>query len=662
MLAVGVANFRVYCDHQVRLSGLMTSKIVLSYRRSDSDVITGRIRDKLASYYGEDSVFMDIDSIPLGFDYRKQIKDALLENKIFIVVIGPKWLGARDKGARINEENDPVRIEVETALQQGLPVIPVLVSGAKMPESTELPQSLQNLCYLNAAEVDGGRDFHQHMDRLIHAIDQILKASEAPPPTQTSNTRQAPSTGQTPSPSRKWIPFALGAVACLLLTAIGIWAYPSILASIKSRTPTQVVVQPTPPPTPAPPPPAIAPPLFSSAACKPETASFYDDFHKPDPGWNIISGDLVHYADGQLVLKPEPNRMLAPKYLSLRYENATICAHIKSPPQVKTLDSYTNGGIIFWATDDDNFYVAEILPNGSYAIYRRIAGTWINLVPSTKTEQIKSDTNAVNEVRVVLVDNFGALFINNVKVQEFRGQPQKGGGAVGVRAESELTVSDEWRFLDIAVMDNGKSKTVVLPPAPSGPTIADCRPGNATDFQDTFAKPDPAWKLDNSVARLVDGQLLLKPNENKSYTQLYRALVFKNATVCVTVKSPPEVNDLEGLSQGGLAFWASDYQNFYVAVIYPNGTFSVFRKVNDQWATVVPRTMSDTIKKGIGAVNKLQVVLNNSNGVLYINGVQVHEFRGQPPKDGGATGLFAASDVHQQNEWRFLNITVVENQ
>ena len=42
--------------------------------------------------------------------------------------------------------------------------------------------------------------------------------------------------------------------------------------------------------------------------------------------------------------------------------------------------------------------------------------------------------------------------------------------------------------------------------------------------------------------------------------------------------------------------------------------------------------MSDTIKKGIGAVNKLQVVLNNSNGVLYINGVQVHEFRGQPPK------------------------------
>ena len=182
------------------------------------------------------------------------------------------------------------------------------------------------------------------------------------------------------------------------------------------------------------------------------------------------------------------------------------------------------------------------------SIFRKFAGTWINLVPRTKNGQIKSDTNAVNEVTVALVDNFGALFINNVKVQEFRGQPPQGGGAVGLYAESESTVSDEWRFLDIAVMDNGKSKPVVLPPAPSGPTIADCRPVNTTDFQDTFAKPDPAWGFNDPAAHYVDGQLLLKPNENRSYTQLYRALVFKNATVCVTVKSPPEVNDLEGIS------------------------------------------------------------------------------------------------------------------
>ena len=83
---------------------------------------------------------------------------------------------------------------------------------------------------------------------------------------------------------------------------------------------------------------------------------------------------------------------------------------------------------------------------------------------------------------------------------------------------------------------------------------------------------------------------------------------------------------MEDIPCGGLAFWASDPKNYYEAAIVPNGTFGVFRLVNDEWATVVPRTMSDTIKKGIGAVNELQVVLNNSNGWLYINGVRVQEF------------------------------------
>ena len=589
---------------------------------------------------------------------------ALLQNTIFVAIIGPKWLGTKGTETRINEENDPVRIEVETALQQGIPVIPVLVSGATMPNATELPSSLQNLCYFNAAEVDGGRDFHQHMGRLIKGIDQILKTSEAPPTEKVSSTRQASSTGQTPKQSRKRILVALGAIACLMLISIGIWAYPSISSYIKSKMLTQVVVNPTPkpmpPPPPAPPPPAIAPPPFSSAACKPESAIFYDDFHKPDSGWNLIVSDSQHYDEGQLVLKPNPGWVAFVDYLSLRYESVTICAHIKSPPQLKALDGPPSGGVVFWVADDANYYLATVSPDGTYTIWRRFGGDFISLVSPTKNEQIKTGTNAVNEVRVVLVDNFGALFINNVKVQEFRGQPPKGGGAVGLLAESESTVSDEWRFLDIAAMDNGKSKPVVLPPAPSGPTIADCRPANSTDFQDTFAKPNPEW-INIEFAHYVDGQLLLKPKENSANSLLYRTLVFKNATMCLTVKSPLELTDLAGGSTGGLLFWASDYQNYYYAAIIPNGTFLVSRLFNNAWATVVPQTMSDTIKKGIGAVNELQVVLSNNNGLLYINGIQVQAFRGQPPKDGGAIGVFAWS-ASQQSEWRFFNITVVENQ
>src|SRR5882724_4338926 len=116
-------------------------KIVISYRRSDSDAIAGRIRDRLANHYGENAIFMDIDSIPFGTDFRRHVQGALSECDIMIAVIGPKWLGPRRHGlTRIKDDTDPVRIEIETALQRDLQVIPVLVNRAAMPRPEELPE------------------------------------------------------------------------------------------------------------------------------------------------------------------------------------------------------------------------------------------------------------------------------------------------------------------------------------------------------------------------------------------------------------------------------------------------------------------------------------------------------------------------------------------
>jgi hypothetical protein len=60
--------------------------IIISYRRADSDAIAGRIRDKLATHFGENSVFMDIDSIPFGIDFREHIQQAPAQNDILVAV------------------------------------------------------------------------------------------------------------------------------------------------------------------------------------------------------------------------------------------------------------------------------------------------------------------------------------------------------------------------------------------------------------------------------------------------------------------------------------------------------------------------------------------------------------------------------------------------
>jgi hypothetical protein len=162
-------------------------KICLSYRRADSVAITGRIYDRLVQYYGSESVFMDIDNIPFGTDFREHIGEVLGISDILIAVIGLQWLGPTKSGRpRIFEKSDPVRVEIDTALQRQMHVIPVLVEGAKMPTDGELPESLKEFAFRNAIEIDPGRDFSVHMDRLIRATDQIGNSAKANAPTHRS--------------------------------------------------------------------------------------------------------------------------------------------------------------------------------------------------------------------------------------------------------------------------------------------------------------------------------------------------------------------------------------------------------------------------------------------------------------------------------------------
>jgi flagellar biosynthesis GTPase FlhF len=149
-------------------------RIAISYRREDSAAVTGRIFDRLTAQYGADSVFRDIDNIPLGVDFREHINAMLAETDITLVVIGKRWLGPGRGRRRINDPVDPVRVEVETALRIGNPVIPVLVEGGGMPKADQLPDTLKDLIYRNGLDVDSGRDFDQHIERLIRNIDPIL--------------------------------------------------------------------------------------------------------------------------------------------------------------------------------------------------------------------------------------------------------------------------------------------------------------------------------------------------------------------------------------------------------------------------------------------------------------------------------------------------------
>jgi hypothetical protein len=152
--------------------------IYISYRRPSS-VSAGRIYDRLSMELGG-NVWMDIHSVPSGADFHEHNRNALKQSDIMVVVIGLGWLN------RLNDDGDHVRMELESALQRGISIIPVLVDGASMPEPDELPKTIRDLAFRNAATITSGRDFDAGMERLTRSLAEIAYSSRSAPMASTA--------------------------------------------------------------------------------------------------------------------------------------------------------------------------------------------------------------------------------------------------------------------------------------------------------------------------------------------------------------------------------------------------------------------------------------------------------------------------------------------
>jgi len=151
--------------------------IFISYRREDTSDVTGRIYDRLIQHFGKESVFKDVDSIPLGIDFRQHLGDSVGRCDVLLTIIGRQWSTGEVGKRRLDDVRDFVRIELEAALRRGIPVVPVLVQGSSLPSGDDLPETLQSLVYRNGMPVRPDPDFHQDMDKLIRGIEGYLKGS-----------------------------------------------------------------------------------------------------------------------------------------------------------------------------------------------------------------------------------------------------------------------------------------------------------------------------------------------------------------------------------------------------------------------------------------------------------------------------------------------------
>lgn len=164
--------------------GWAMPKIFISYRREDSQWPVDRIHAALKPRVADPKadIFVDVDNIPVGVDFAAHLDAKVAQCDVLLAVIGKEWLDIRNPRTgerRLDDPKDFVRIEIASALKRGIPVAPVLLDDARLPEPADLPEDLRPLVGRQGVEISR-MTFDADVERLINGLGLGRPAAQAP--------------------------------------------------------------------------------------------------------------------------------------------------------------------------------------------------------------------------------------------------------------------------------------------------------------------------------------------------------------------------------------------------------------------------------------------------------------------------------------------------
>jgi TIR domain len=182
--------------------------IFLSYRHTDAEAWAGLLHKSLDERLPGVQIFRDIDNIPPTVKFADYIRQAVGSCDVFIALIGPSWLTATDEAGRrrLDDEKDFVRIEIATALERKIPIVPTLVGGAAMPLRNALPPEIQEMADWQNHELPN-RLWKESCDRLAASLMPRLSKAAPPDKERPEIAVGNPALAQPPTPLTwyKWL-------------------------------------------------------------------------------------------------------------------------------------------------------------------------------------------------------------------------------------------------------------------------------------------------------------------------------------------------------------------------------------------------------------------------------------------------------------------------
>jgi FHA domain/TIR domain len=161
-------------------SNFSPSAVFISYRRGDGAGYAMVLNERLVAHFGAARIFRDIDALDPGTNFVARIESAIGSCAVVIALMGTNWAGILPDGRRrLDDPDDFLRLEIVSALQLGVRIIPVLVQGASMPQQDELPEPIKGLASRHALRIDdSAAEFG--VSKLIAAVEQELGEARRP--------------------------------------------------------------------------------------------------------------------------------------------------------------------------------------------------------------------------------------------------------------------------------------------------------------------------------------------------------------------------------------------------------------------------------------------------------------------------------------------------
>ena len=144
--------------------------VFLSYRSSIDHYAAALLDKELSTVLGQDTVFLASRRLKeADLNYPEKLLGAVRASKVLLALIGRGWNTVTDDtGVRLlYRPNDWVRLEIATALEHGISVIPIVLRGAGTEVPVDLPLSLRNM--------SGLRPLRFYNRNTVEEIDAIVQ-------------------------------------------------------------------------------------------------------------------------------------------------------------------------------------------------------------------------------------------------------------------------------------------------------------------------------------------------------------------------------------------------------------------------------------------------------------------------------------------------------